>query len=55
MPASNDLRFRITPVLSLNIKPVPEPTFAAVVELAALNKVKAMGSVPIIAVGVVHK
>ena len=53
-PAINDLKFNVFPVLSLNIKPVPIPTLAPVVDCGRLNKTKEIGSVSIIAVGVSH-
>lgn len=54
VPAINDLKLSVVPILSLKIKPVPAPTFAARVTSGKENNTKVIGSVSITAVGVVQ-
>lgn len=50
--AINVLKFKVTPVLFLNTSPVPAPTFAPVVASGKVKREKNIGSVSMIANGV---
>ena len=52
--AISDLKFNVTPVLFLNMSPVPAPTFAPLVVLGNVKSENSIGSVSIIAAGVLH-